>query len=57
MHLVTDSFLDGWIDWIAQVGQLDYHSRIFPVGGRWTTKMEIKPAAIEEFFVSSGVSF
>jgi hypothetical protein len=54
---VTDSHIEGWVEWLAQEGKLDYHSHIFPVGGPFTTEIVIEPAAIEKFFADSGVPF
>lgn len=57
MQMVLDYHVDGWIDWIAQVGELDYHFKIFPSDWPKSTRVEINTEAIEEFFESSGVSF
>jgi hypothetical protein len=57
MNIVTDAHVDGWLDWVAQEGKLDYHARIFPVGGPLATEIRIKPEAIEAFFADSGVPF
>ncbi|MGD1089577.1 MAG: glycosyltransferase family 61 protein [Verrucomicrobiota bacterium] len=57
MHLVPDVFLDGWIDWIAEVCKLNYHFSIVPCGGFNTTKVSIDIKHIEEFFASAGVAF
>jgi len=57
MQLVMDSWVDGFIDWVAQVCELDYHFKVFPTGGFASNRFEIKVKAIDEFFASSGVSF
>ncbi|MGB7769815.1 MAG: glycosyltransferase family 61 protein [Verrucomicrobiia bacterium] len=57
MHLVPDSNMDGWIDWIAEVCRLNYHFSVVPCGGPDTTKIVIDIKQIEEFFASAGVSF
>lgn len=57
MHLVPDVWLDGWIDWVAQVGELDYHSAVLPCAATDPSKIIIKTQWIEEFFSRAGVSF
>jgi hypothetical protein len=57
MQLVPDIYLDGWVDWIAQVNQLNYHARIIPCGGPLTDTVEIPTELIQEFFHSRGVAF
>ena len=57
MQMVLDSWVDGWIDWVTQVCELDYHFKVFPTGGPLSNRFEIKVKAIEDFFSSSGVSF
>jgi len=56
MHLVPDNNLDGWIDWIAEVCQLNYHFSVVPCGGSDTTKIVIDLKHIEQFFASAGIS-
>lgn len=55
LHLVTDNFLDGWIDWIAQVVNLDYHFTVLPCGGRYTPKIVVDLELIKKFVESAGV--
>jgi len=57
MHMVPDFWLDGWVDWIAQVVDLDYHAAIIPCGGRFVSKIVIDVELIKKFFASEGVSF
>lgn len=57
MHLVPDFWPDGWVDWIAQVVELDYHSSVIPCGGRFVPKIFIDLELIKKFFESTGVSF
>ena len=57
MHLVPDVNLDGWIDWIAEVCNLNYHSLVVPCGGPDSIRIVMDLKQIEEFFASSGVSF
>jgi capsular polysaccharide biosynthesis protein len=52
LHLVPDVFLDGWIDWIAQVMELDYHFAVFPTGGPSAARVFIDLKLLEEFFAS-----
>jgi hypothetical protein len=57
MHLVPDFWPDGWVDWIAQVVEADYHAAIIPCGGRFVPKIVVDVELIEKFFASEGVSF
>ncbi len=57
VHLVPDFWVDGWVDWIAQVVELDYHAAIIPCGGRFVPKIVIDLGLIKKFFASEGVSF
>lgn len=57
MHLVPDVNLDGWIDWIAEACQLNYHFSIVRCGSPDATRILLDPKQIEEFFASSGVAF
>jgi capsular polysaccharide biosynthesis protein len=57
MHLVPDFWPDGWVDWIAQVVELDYHATLIPCGGRFVSKIVIDLELIKKFFESEGVSF
>ena len=57
MHMVPDVWLDGWIDWVAQTVNLDYHSAILPCRATDAQKIIVKIEWIEEFFSRSGVSF
>jgi hypothetical protein len=57
MHLVPDFWPDGWVDWIAQVVELDYHFSLIPCGGRFVPKIVIDIGLIKKFFESTGVSF
>ncbi len=57
MHLVPDFWPDGWVDWIAQVVELDYHAATIPCGGRFVPKLVIDIELIKKFFADSGVSF
>ncbi len=57
MHLVPDVNVDGWIDWIAEVCELNYHFSIVPCGSPQAARFAISTQQIEEFFAASGVSF
>jgi capsular polysaccharide biosynthesis protein len=57
MHLVPDFWPDGWVDWIAQVVQADYHAAIIPCGGPFVHKIVIDLELIKKFFAAEGVSF
>ena len=57
MHLVPDVNLDGWIDWIAETCNLNYHVSIVHCGGHDSTKIIMDLKQIGEFFASAGVSF
>lgn len=57
MHLAPDVLLDGWIDWIAEVCNLNYHFSIVRCGGHNSTKIVIDIKQIEEMFASAGISF
>lgn len=57
MHLVPDINLDGWIDWIAEVCNLNYHFSIIRCGSPIAARFSIPPRQIEEMFESAGVSF
>lgn len=57
MQLVPDVWVDGWIDWIAQVNNLDYHSAVLPCAATDASKIIVKTEWIEEFFSRAGVSF
>jgi hypothetical protein len=57
MHLVPDLWLDGWIDWIAQTVDLDYHSALLPCRVASQRQIIVKPEWIEQFFRQAGVSF
>lgn len=57
MQLVPDVWLDGWIDWVAQVTELDYHAAVLPCRATDPSKIIIKTEWIEEFFSRAGVSF
>src|SRR5262249_45139761 len=59
--LVMQLVLDGWaawfMDWIAQLAQLNYHVKIVPCGGKYMHRIRIDPGAVQEFFTTTGVSF
>ena len=57
MHLSPDVFLDGFVDWIAQVANLNYHFAVIPVGGPYSPQVRIEPKLIQEFFESAHISF
>lgn len=57
MHLVPDVFLDGWIDWIAQVVNLNYHFSVIPCGGSYSPRIVVNVESVKQFFASAGVSF
>ena len=57
MQLVLDGWPDGFVDWIAQVAQLDYHVKIVPCGGKHMHQIVIDPGAVQEFFATAGVAF
>jgi capsular polysaccharide biosynthesis protein len=52
MHLVPDIFLDGWIDWIAQANELNYHAQVFPTGGPASHRNFIDLELLRQFFDS-----
>ncbi len=56
MHLVPDIFLDGWIDWIAQTNDLNYHFQVFPSGGIYSPKIVIDIKLLAQFFDSATAS-
>lgn len=57
MQLVPDVWMDGWIDWVAQAVESDYHSTVLPCRATDPLNIIIKPEWIEEFFSRAGVSF
>jgi capsular polysaccharide biosynthesis protein len=57
MHLVPDFWPDGWVDWIAQVVELNYHAVMIPCGGPFMPKIVIDLELIKKFFASEGVPF
>jgi capsular polysaccharide biosynthesis protein len=57
VHLVPDFWLDGWVDWIAQVVKLDYHAAVIPCGGRYVPKIIIDVGLIKKFFADKGIPF
>ena len=57
MQLVLDGWPDGFVDWIAQVTRLNYHSRLVPCGGKYMHRIVIDPNTVKEFFGTAGVAF
>lgn len=57
MHLVPDVWLDGWIDWVVQAVNLDYHSVILPCRATTPGKIVVKTEWLQQFFSEAGVSF
>jgi hypothetical protein len=57
MHLVPDAFLDGCLEWIAQVLELNCHALIIPCGGQFAPRLVIDLELIKKFYKSTGVSF
>jgi hypothetical protein len=57
MQLVLDGWPDGFVDWIAQVTQLNYHSRVVPCGGQYMHRITIDIETVRKFFAAAGVSF
>ena len=54
---MLDGWIDGFVDWIAQVGKLDYHFKVVPCGGKYMHRIVIDVDLVTSFFESSGVSF
>ena len=57
VHLVPDILPDGWMDWGAQVVELDYHVTIIPCGGPLVSRIVIDLELIRKFFESEDISF
>jgi hypothetical protein len=57
MQFVLDGWMDGFVDWIAQTCQLNYHVQVVRCGGEYMKRIRIEPGEIEEFFQRSGVQF
>lgn len=57
VQFVLDGWQDGFVDWIAQVTKLKYHSKVLPSGGKYMHRIVIDTRAVEEFFATAGVAF
>ena len=57
MQFVLDGWPDGFVDWIAQVAHLNYHSRMVPCGGKYMHQIRINIDLVKEFFAEAGISF
>lgn len=57
MQLVPDVWMDGWIDWVAQAVDSNYHSAVLPCRATDPRNIIIKTEWIEQFFLQAGVSF
>jgi hypothetical protein len=55
VHLAPDLALDGWIDWIAQVVNLNYYFTIIPCGYSYRVFIDIE--SVKQFFASAGISW
>lgn len=50
LQLVLDGWVDGFVDWIAQVGKLDYHFKVVPCGGKYMHRIVVDMGLLKEFF-------
>lgn len=56
LHLVPDIAMDGWVDWIAQVANLNYHFLVIPSGGPLAAQVVVDIKLIGQFFDDNKIS-